>query len=80
MNTKTLGLVLAIAGILMIIYTGFNYVTTEKIVDIGPLEISGDKNNYVQWSPYVGVALLAVGLLLTFLKTNQHNIIVQFVK
>ncbi|MBK7807981.1 MAG: hypothetical protein IPJ51_17050 [Saprospiraceae bacterium] len=71
MNTKTLGLVLAIAGILMIIYTGFNYVTTEKIVDIGPLEISGDKNNYVQWSPYVGVALLAVGLLLTFLKNKS---------
>ena len=65
MNTKTLGLVLAIAGILMIIYTGFNYVTTEKIVDIGPLEISGDKNNYVQWSPYVG------GLLLTFLKNKS---------
>ncbi len=71
MNTKTLGLVLAIAGVLMIIYTGFNYVTTEKIVDIGPLEISGDKNNYVQWSPYVGVALLAVGLLLTFLKNKS---------
>ena len=71
MNTKTLGLVLAIAGILMIIYTGFNYVTTEKIVDIGPLEISGDKNKYVQWSPYVGVALLAVGLLLTFLKNKS---------
>lgn len=71
MNTKTLGLVLAIAGILMIIYTGFNYVTTEKIVDIGPLEISGDKNNYVQWSPYVGVALLGVGLLLTFLKNKS---------
>lgn len=70
MNTKTLGLVLAIAGILMIIYTGFNYVTTEKIVDIGPLEISGDKNNYVQWSPYVGVALLVAGLLLTFLKNK----------
>ena len=70
MNTKTLGLVLAIVGIIMIIYTGFNYVTTEKIVDIGPLEIRGDKNNFVQWSPYVGVALLAVGLLLTFLKNK----------
>ena len=55
----------------MIIYTGFNYVTTEKIVDIGPLEISGDKNNNVQWSPYVGVALLGVGLLLTFFKNKS---------
>ncbi len=70
MNTKTIGLILIIAGILMIIYTGFNYVTTEKIVDIGPLEIKGDKNHFVQWSPYLGVILLGAGLLFTFLKNK----------
>ena len=37
MNTKTLGIILIIIGILMIAYTGFNYVTSEKVVDIGPL-------------------------------------------
>lgn len=70
MNTKTVGIILIAAGILMIIYTGFNYVTSEKIVDIGPLEIKGDKNHFVQWSPYLGVVLLAGGLLLTFLKNK----------
>ncbi|WP_445159292.1 hypothetical protein [Mesohalobacter salilacus] len=46
----------------MIIYTGFNYVTKEKVVDIGPLEMIVEKNNPVQWSPIVGVILLVGGI------------------
>ncbi len=70
MNTKTLGIILIVIGILMIAYTGFNYVTSEKVVDIGPLEINADKNHFVHWSPYVGAILLAGGLLLTFVKNK----------
>ena len=64
MKTKTLGIVIAIIGILMIIYTGFNYVTTEKVIDLGPMEMSVEKDNPVQWSPIVGVALLVGGIVL----------------
>lgn len=64
MKTKTLGIVIAIIGILMIIYTGFNYVTTEKVIDLGPMEMSMEKNHPVQWSPIVGVALLVGGIVL----------------
>ena len=31
MLTKTVGIVLIVIGIIMIVYTGFNYVTTEKV-------------------------------------------------
>lgn len=73
MNTKSIGMVLMVVGILMVIYTGFNYVTTEKLVDIGPLEINGDKNHFVQWSPYAGVALLVGGLLLAIIKNKTTS-------
>lgn len=63
MNIKGLGIILAIIGILMIVYTGFNYVTTEKVVDIGSIQMNAKKNNPVQWSPIVGVVLLAGGIL-----------------
>jgi uncharacterized membrane protein YidH (DUF202 family) len=33
MNAKKIGFVLVIIGAIMMFYTGFNYVTTEKIVD-----------------------------------------------
>jgi len=62
MRLKPLGIVLIIIGLLMIIYTGFNYVTTEKVVNLGPIEINAQKNHPVQWSPIVGVLLLAGGV------------------
>ena len=64
MKTKSLGIIIAILGIIMIIYTGFSYVTTEKVVDLGPMEMSVEKDNPVQWSPIVGVILLVGGIVL----------------
>ena len=62
MKKRTLGIAIVAIGILMMIYTGFNYVTKEKVVDLGPIEISADKNHPVQWSPIVGLVLLIGGV------------------
>jgi len=64
---KIAGIVLLVIGILMMVYTGFNYFTTEKLVDIGPLEITRKKNNIVQWPPVVGAILLVGGIILLFM-------------
>lgn len=64
MKTKSIGIALIVIGIVMTIYTGFNYVTTEKVVDIGPIEINREKNNPVQWTPIVGILILAAGAFL----------------
>ena len=47
----------------MVIYTGFNYVTTEKVVDLGPIKINAEKNHPIQWSPIIGVVLLVGGIV-----------------
>ena len=59
---KTLGIVLIVIGIIMLIYTGFNYVTTEKVVDIGSIEINAQQNHTVKWPPIVGVVLIVGGI------------------
>jgi drug/metabolite transporter (DMT)-like permease len=64
MNTNTLGIVTIIIGAIMIFYTGFNYVTTKKVIDIGPIVINRKQSHPVQWSPIVGVVLLIGGVLL----------------
>lgn len=64
MKLRPLGIVLSIIGIVMIIYTGFNYVTTEKVVDLGPIKINAEKNHPVQWSPIVGIVLLVGGIVI----------------
>jgi len=67
MRLRPLGIVLSIIGIVMIIYTGFNYVTTEKVVDLGPIKINAEKNHPVQWSPIVGIALLVGGIVIVLI-------------
>jgi uncharacterized membrane protein YidH (DUF202 family) len=59
---KPLGIILIVIGIIMIAYTGFNYVTTEKVVDLGPIEINAEKSHSVQWPPFVGLALIIGGI------------------
>jgi len=62
-NMKPLGISLIIIGLIMIIYTGFNYVTTEKVVDLGVIEINKETNHPIQWSPIIGVVLLVGGIV-----------------
>lgn len=72
MKTKYVGIGILIIGILMIIYTGFNYVTEEKVVDIGPVEMSVEKNHPVQWSPIVGVILLVGGFVILAINRKKQ--------
>lgn len=64
MQTKSLGMVIIAIGVLMMIYTGFNYVTTEKVVDLGVIEINKQHNHPVQWPPIVGLVLIVSGIAL----------------
>ena len=59
---KALAVVLIVAGSIMMIITGVNFATKEKVVDLGKLEISKTKNHPVSWSPIVGVVLLVGGI------------------
>ena len=64
MQTKTLAIVIIILGLIMMIYTGFNYVTTEKVVDLGAIQINKQTNHPVQWSPIIGGILILGGILI----------------
>lgn len=63
MKTKTLGITLIIVGIVMIVYTGLNFATTEKVVDLGSIQINKEKDHSVKWSPVVGVIFLFAGIV-----------------
>ena len=63
MQTKTVGIVLIVIGILMIAYTGFDFITTEKVVDLGTIQINKKENHPVQWSPVVGGVLIVGGIV-----------------
>jgi uncharacterized membrane protein len=60
---KSIGIVLIVLGACMLIWTGFNYTKKEKVLDVGPLEVSADTQKTVNWPPYLGAALIAGGIV-----------------
>lgn len=72
MKKKT-GIALLIIGLVMIFYTGFNFVTTEKVIDIGSVEITKENNHFVQWPPIVGVVLIIGGVALLVLDKKSST-------
>lgn len=73
MSIKTLGIILILIGTIMIAYTGFHYVTTENVVDLGPIEINKEKEHAIQWSPFIGVAILVGGIILVLVNKKNSN-------
>jgi uncharacterized membrane protein YidH (DUF202 family) len=59
---KNIGLFIIAVGILATILGGFNFVTKKKIVDVGNLEITTNKNHVMAWSPFIGIAVIILGV------------------
>lgn len=68
---KNSGVIVIIIGILMVAYTGFNFVTKEKVANIGSIEINKEKNHFVEWSPIIGGVLIVAGV--GMLLMNKKN-------
>lgn len=70
---KTLGIALIVIGSIMTIFTGFNLITNEKVVDLGSVEINAQKKTPIYWSPITGGVIVLVGVLLFFTSRRKFN-------
>jgi drug/metabolite transporter (DMT)-like permease len=61
---RNLGIILIIIGAVMLIWTGFTYTKKKKVVDLGPLQVSVDQKETVNWPPYLGAILLVGGIII----------------
>ena len=67
---KAIAIVLIILGVLAVGYQGFTYVTREKVVDLGSVEITKESHKRVFLPPVVGAVAVAVGIAL-FLTSSR---------
>lgn len=61
---KTLGIILIVAGIVMILIRGFNVPVKKNVVDVGPIEINKTENKWIGWPTYAGGLLAIIGVVL----------------
>lgn len=48
----------------MIIIRGFNVTTTKNVVDVGPVKIDKQENNWIGWPTYAGAVIAVIGVVL----------------
>ncbi len=61
---RTLGIILIVAGIVMLVVRGFSVQTEKKVVDLGPLEVNKKENKWIGWPVYAGGIAIVAGLVL----------------
>jgi flagellar basal body-associated protein FliL len=59
-----IAVILIVVGIAALAYQGITYMTREKVVDIGPIEVTAEKTNTIPLPPIVGALALAGGIVL----------------
>lgn len=65
MNQKSIiGIALIVLGIVAFAYQGISYTTTEKAVDLGPIQINAEKRHTLPLPPIVGGIALVGGIVL----------------
>jgi hypothetical protein len=58
-------------GFLALAYQGFTYTTREKVVDIGPVHVTTERNKTFPLPPIVGVIAVSAGVALMFLSRKK---------
>jgi hypothetical protein len=58
------GIVLIVLGALALAYQGITYTTREKVVDLGHIKASVDKQKTIPLPPILGAVALAAGVVL----------------
>jgi uncharacterized membrane protein len=65
MKTYTvIGIILIMIGIAALAYQGITYTTREKVVDIGPIQMTADKTKTIPLPPILGGIALVGGIVL----------------
>jgi hypothetical protein len=55
------GVLLVVIGIAVLAVRGFTYTTKEKVLDIGPIQATADKEHDVYLYPGIGIAAILIG-------------------
>lgn len=65
------GVALIVLGVLALAYQGITYTTREKVIDLGPLKASVDKERSIPLPPIVGVLALVGGVALVIVGVRK---------
>jgi hypothetical protein len=72
MKTNTLlAIILIVVGIVVFAYQGITYTSKEKVVDLGPVQVTAEKTRTFPLPPIVGGIALVGGIVLLLMGSKK---------
>ena len=66
-----LGVLLIVAGLVALAYQGITYTRREKVIDLGPIHATAEREHTVPLPPVVGIVAVAAGVALIVAGTRK---------
>ena len=64
-------IVLIAIGVVSLAYQGITYTTREKVLEVGPIKATAEKEKTIPLPPILGVAALAGGVVLLVMSSRK---------
>jgi hypothetical protein len=71
-GTMLLGVILLVAGLAGLAWPVISYTTTEKVVDVGPIEVTAERERRLPVPPIVGGLAAVAGLVIIVTSSRHH--------
>jgi uncharacterized membrane protein len=65
------GIILIIVGVISLAYGGFTYTKREKVLDIGPIQATAEKQKTIPFPPVLGGICLVGGVVLVIVGSRK---------
>jgi uncharacterized membrane protein HdeD (DUF308 family) len=66
-----LGVLLIVAGLVALAYQGITYTRREKVIDLGPIKATAERERTVPLPPVVGIVAVAAGVALVIVGVRK---------
>ena len=65
------GIILIIVGVISLVYGGFTYTKREKVLELGPIQATAEKQKTIPFPPVLGGICLVGGIVLVIVGSRR---------
>lgn len=71
--TMAVGIVLIVLGLVALAYRGITYTTQEKVIAVGPVRVTAEKEKVIRIPPIVGPLAVGSGLVRVLISASRRS-------
>ena len=65
------GVVLIVLGLTTLTYQGITYTTREKVIEVGPVQVTAEKEHAIWLPPLLGAVAVGAGVVLVIVGSRR---------